>query len=555
MLDRVIFMAQTPKQDFVYRKHMSIGEVDAENDHDFLAECFIDNGDLSVLEDTTKSQCIVLGRTGSGKSALLERLESHADNIIRVEPEELALRHISNSTILGLFEDLGVKLDIFYNLLWQHTFAVELIRHKYSIDCEETNRNFFATISEIISGDSKKKQALAYIEEWGDKFWASTEERIKEFTEILEKRLETSVKLGMPEVSLSTSGIAALTEEQKTEIVNYGKKVVSTVQIEKLSKIVALLAEDIFTDEYQKTYILIDRLDENWVEDKLRYKLIRALIETIRKFRNIKPVKIVVTLRTDLLDRVLEHTQDSGFQREKYQNLFLSIIWKKTQLKKLLDSRINRLLKHKYTNSEVDFEDVFPGKLDKVSSLEYVLDRTLLRPRDAIMFVNECLIEAQDTPMISAAIMKLAEKTYSASRLESLQYEWFVEHPLLSTYIGFLHHKTHSFKVNAVTEDDTILFVNDVFNHVTIGSDIVVVAAKDYMNSNYPESSTHIARLKQNLLYVLYKVGVIGLKLDGTSTVKWVQDRTQDVSPARIEPLSIVYIHKMLWRCLAIDKR
>lgn len=127
-------MSQEPKKDFVFRKHMSIGEVDAENDTKFLRDCFVDTGDYEVLEDTQSSQCIVLGRTGSGKSALLERLEECEEQIIRIEPDELALKHISNSTILSFFEELGVDLDIFYSLLWQHTFAVELIKHKYGID-------------------------------------------------------------------------------------------------------------------------------------------------------------------------------------------------------------------------------------------------------------------------------------------------------------------------------------------------------------------------------------------------------------------------------------
>ena len=114
-------MNKIAKRDFVFKKHMSVGEADAENDEIFLEKCFVDTGDFDVLEDTTTPQSIILGRTGVGKSALIEELESNADNTIRIEPEELALRHISNSTILKFFEELGVNLDIFYNLLWQHT--------------------------------------------------------------------------------------------------------------------------------------------------------------------------------------------------------------------------------------------------------------------------------------------------------------------------------------------------------------------------------------------------------------------------------------------------
>jgi len=545
-------MSKTAQSDFVFKKHMSIGEVDAENDIKFLKECFVDIGDYDVLVSTDAPQSIVLGRTGVGKSALLSHLENSCERVIRIEPEELALRHISNSTILHFFEDLGVKLDIFYNLLWQHTLAVELIRHKYNIDSEASKTNFIDTISALISGNLKKQQALKYIEEWGDKFWVDTEARIKEFTDKLETSLKSSVASKIPGLKFTADGGAMLSEEQKSEVMYYGKKVVSTVQIEKLSRIVNLLADDIFTDPQQKTYVLIDRLDENWVEDELRYKLIRALIETIKKFRHIKPVKIIITLRTDLLNRVLEKTRDSGFQREKYNSLFLQIGWNKEQLKSLIDMRVNYLLKHKYTKSEVYFDDIFPAKIDKASASDYILDRTLLRPRDAIMFVNTCLRESQGKTIIDSSTIKLAEKAYSLDRIESLKYEWFVEHPQLEKYLDVLHHKTSSFKVSVITEGDLESLILELAVLPIDNADNVVISAHEYMKIVSPAS---LSRFLQDVLYILYKIGVVGIKLDGNSSVRWVHDKTQDLTPRKIKPTSIVYIHKMLWRSLAIDKR
>lgn len=548
-------MNKIAKQDFVFKKHMSVGEADAENDIRFLEECFTDIGDYEVLEDTDAPQSIVLGRTGVGKSALVEQIEKTSERVIRIEPEQLALRHVSNSTILKIFEDLGVNLDIFYNLLWQHTLAVELIKHKYNIDSPQAKSNFIDTIKSVISGDRKKQQALKYIEEWGDKFWSDTETRIKEFTDKLETSLQSSIDANVPGIKLNSQGMAALTEEQRSEVVHYGKKVVSEVQIEKLVKIVNLLSEDIFHDPQKKVYVLIDRLDESWVEDSLRYKLIRALIETIRKFRNIEPVKIIITLRTDLLERVLVKTRDSGFQREKYTSLFLNLGWKKDQLETLLNKRINFLLRHKYTNGEVRFSDIFPSKIDKSTSLEYILDRTLLRPRDAIIFVNECLKEAQGKTSITSSDIKLAEKTYSTGRVESLQYEWYVEHPMLGKYIDVLHHKSSSFKVSTISKEELEALIIELSDNATDPADEVIKTARNYMNSEYPVSKTYLVTLRQNLLFVLYKVGAIGIKTDGTSTVKWIHDRTQDLSPLKIEGTSIIYIHKILWRALAIDKR
>ena len=547
-------MTKLPRNDFVFKKHMNVGEADAENDAAFLAECFIDIGDYEVLKNTDNAQAIILGRTGVGKSALIEHLENSNEQVIRIEPEELALRHISNSTILRFFEDLGVNLDIFYNLLWQHTFAVELIQKQYGINSIEAKTSFISRIKSLISGDHKKQQALDYIEEWGDKFWEDTETRIIEFTDKLETDLKSSIDSKVPGINISTAAGAALTEEQKTEVVHYGKKVVSTVQIQKLSKIVNLLADDVFNDSTRKVYIVIDRLDENWVEDELRYKLIRALIETVRKFRNIEPVKIIFTLRTDLLDRVLEKTRDSGFQPEKYNSFYLTMGWTRENLKCLLDKRINHLLKQKYTNSNVYFEDIFPAKIDKTTSLDYILDRTLLRPRDAIMFVNKCLIEAQGKTEITSAIIKKAEQAYSLDRLESLRYEWMVEHPNLEKYLSLLHQSNASFKVNLINDEVENLMLEFAVAG-NIYKDAAVEAAHNYVNAKYPDTDVFKSQFIQNLLFILYKIGIIGIKIDGTSSVTWVHNRTQSLSAKKIKNTSIIYVHKMLWRALAIDKR
>lgn len=548
-------MAKSPKQDFVFKKHMSIGEADAENDLNFLADCFVDIGDFEVIENTEAPQSIVLGRTGIGKSALLEQLESSSENVIRIEPESLALRHISNSTILNFFEGLGVNLDIFYNLLWQHTFAVELIKYKYNIDSIQAKTNFIDLISNLLSGNYKKQQALKYIEEWGDKFWVDTETRIKELTEKLEASLKSSISSNVPGVKITGGAGGAMTEEVKSEVIHYGKKVVNTVQIEKLAKLVNILADDIFNDRKQKTFIVIDRLDENWVDDELRYKLIKALIETIKKFRAIKPVKIVITLRTDLLHRVLDKTKDSGFQPEKYNSFYLKMGWSRPQLKSLLDMRINQLLKNKYTNSEVFFEDIFPNKIDKVTPLDYILDRTLMRPRDAIIFVNECLIEAQGKTEITGSMIKQAELAYSQGRLESLKFEWRTEHQLLEKYIELLHHKNSKFKVSSILDEELEQVILGLIEIPKEQGDLAVKSAHDHVKSSYPSSLSFMTQVRQNILYTLYKIGIVGIKVDGTSTVKWSHDRTQNLTPKLIEQTSIVYIHKMLWRSLAIDKR
>ena len=118
---------------FRFRRLDNIGAVAAEEDIDFLKNCFVDTGVMRVLSDCRDARSIAIGRTGCGKTALLSRLSETEERVIEILPESLSLSYISNSTVLNFFDRLGVKLDIFFKLLWRHVFAVELIKHHFKI--------------------------------------------------------------------------------------------------------------------------------------------------------------------------------------------------------------------------------------------------------------------------------------------------------------------------------------------------------------------------------------------------------------------------------------
>ena len=306
---------------------MSIGNLGAEEDHEFLQSCFIDTGDYEVAMDTSKSQSIVLGRTGSGKSALLEKIKDDCEHSVEIHPEELSLNYISNSNILNFVGQLGVNLDLFFQLLWRHIFAVELIKARYKISNEDQVKGFFDRLNFSIKKDRKRERAVEYLRNWGDKFWLETDVRIQELTKQIEEQLSAGIKANDYGVPINAEGARKLSEEQRFEISERATKVVNSVQIQKLNDLIRFLGDEVFDDEQHKYYITIDKLDENWVDDNLRYQLIRALIDTVKSFRNIQPVKILIALRKDLLDRVLARTSYQGFQPEKYKDLYLPVKW------------------------------------------------------------------------------------------------------------------------------------------------------------------------------------------------------------------------------------
>lgn len=402
-------MPKLNRSQFKFRKHDSIGSEAAEQDTEFLRECFIDTGDLATLRDTRNSRRIVVGRTGAGKTALLLLLADKEERVSWIEPDQLAIAYLANSTIIRQLEAVGVNLDLFYRLLWRHIFTVELIQLKWVLRTEEDQRTFLSRIRQLLGGDRRKDEALAYLTEWGEHFWKDTEYRIHQVTTKFENDIRAGLGSKLPLLNADVTASDSASVQDTKEIVHRAQEIVNGVQMQKLAKMIDILAEDMFNDEQKRYFVLVDRLDENWVADPIRYKLIRALIETVKDLQKVQNAKLVVALRKDLLQRVFRETRDAGFQEEKYQALYMPLTWTRESLIAVMDRRLHHLVQHRFSGRQVTWRDIFPDRIGNETTPDYLVSRTLYRPRDIIQFCNCCIELAPDRPEISAHIVRDAE--------------------------------------------------------------------------------------------------------------------------------------------------
>ena len=531
---------------FRFKKNDRIGEAAAEVDDQFLFDCFVDTGDLAVLRDCATPQRIIVGRTGSGKSALLRTLESKEEHVISLAPEQLALSYLSNSEVILFFENAGANLDLFYQLLWRHVLTVELVKHKYKITNDASQRSFLSSLAQLFQRDKAKQQAVDYLRTWGENFWNETEYRVKEITEKIEQDLRASLSMNGLGAKLEAGATQKLTQEEKQEVISRGSRVVNQLQIKALADVIKLLADEIFNDTQESYFIVIDDLDTKWVDDPLKYKLIRALIETVKTFRQIKSVKVVVALRLDLLQRVIAATRDSGFQSEKYEALYLKVRWNKEQLIELLNRRIAFLIKQRYTSRSIHIEDLFPRKVGHSTFIDFLVDRTFLRPRDAILFVNECIERAADKGQISAQVIQDAEGTYSTKRIDSLQEEWQTIYPKVADYIRVFTRRPSQQRVSDFNEESMREWLfNSLLDDKPI-DDPVVKSARLWLN----EGKSSAFRFTLTLLDSLYVVGAVSLKPDTGSPDYWSFYSDFTPSEGSIKPSSIVKLHPTFWRAV-----
>jgi hypothetical protein len=528
---------------FRFKRLDNIGAADAEEDKSFLEHCFVDIGDLAALRDCENPQRIILGRTGSGKSALLLRLKDIEPRCIEVRPESLSLAYISNSTILRFFENLGVKLDIFFRLLWRHVFTVEILKFHFNIDTEEAKESFLERLKDLFR-DKKHAQAIEYLKKWGASFWEETEYRIKEVTRKLETDLKAAVQAKVPISSFTVGAAEKLSEEQKQDVVDRAQHVVNDVQIRQLSDILDLI-NDVLKDKQKRYYIVIDRLDEDWIEERLRLRLIRALIETAKDFGKIRQAKIVLALRLDLLDRVFRLTRDAGFQEEKYESLYLPLEWNKTQLIEVLETRINFLIERHYSKQKVSYSDVLPKKVGQSSPLDYILERTMMRPRDVILFFNCCIQKAADLPMITAQMIREAEGDYSYNRLRSLADEWSSDYPTVLDFISLLRARPKHFPITDITDEE---IADCCLQREITGQkprDIISVAAREVVNE-----LMNINEFRKIIFQVFYRVGLVGLKLQPSEPFRFLSSKRRMIAKSEIGDNARAEIHPAFWRVL-----
>jgi hypothetical protein len=537
------------QKDFKFIKHDNIGAADAEDDK-YLMDCFIDTGDLETLLDCRGPHSIIVGRTGSGKTALLKMLENKAQKVILIPPESLSLSYISNSTILRFIENLGVNLDIFYRLLWRHIFTVELTKKHFNIHSEEDKKSFWQKIWQRFT-DQKNRKALEYLEDWGKSFWEETEYRIQEVTTKLEEKLEGQIRATIPKgvFGAQIGGNTSITEEQKKQIIERAQKVVNDVQIRQLSDIIGLL-DEILDDPQKQYYILIDRLDEDWIEDTLRYRLIRALVETVRDFRKIKYAKIIVAIRQDLLDRVFRLIRGAGFQEEKYESMYVRIYWTDKQLLDIMNLRLNHLIKSKYTKQPVSIDSLLPRSIYKQKPSDYIISRTLKQPRDVIHFVNKCIEQVINKKSITVDAIKTADGEYSRDRLRYLADEWNSDNPNLLEFSKVLRKQPFRFPIQALNKACEEFCLDFACKNLGSNDPKVTNSYLPQLAFQTANATLDLESFRNSLVQVFYKVGILGIKLETYDSFIWSSGHRGAISGTEINDNTKLEIHPAFWRVL-----
>lgn len=541
----------------VLQAGMSIGTNAAEFDDDFLLPCFVHYPPVDLCMNVGSRGMVIDGRTGAGKTAILRYIATKATNSVTIDPTEMAMSYVTNSDVLQFLQAIGADLDLTFAVLWKHVLCIEFIRLRYKVDSETSSKSVFATILNTFSRDDRKKRSLNYLKNWEGKFWITMDQNIKELTEKVENQVKAEFGAEVEKFKAGGQYEKRMSTDKKSELVARIRKIIHADQLAELAGVVDMLAELESEDKnrFDETsyYIMIDRLDENWVDVSIRFRLIRALIETLKSFRRITDLKILVAMRSDVLERVIQETRDISFQREKLDDYFIHLKWNKVLLRELVNTRIQKLFRKRYSQGIIQFDDVFPYNVGNVAPFDYMIERTLMRPRDIIAFVNECLNAAEGTYEVTGQTIRKAEIEFSRIRRDALEQEWQSAFPSIRRVLDYIGHKQKP--IISMTEfaegEDANNLALAIYSENSLALDPLHAAATSHCDLAKP---TPIDFLKE-MIVVLYRVGAVGVKLRNGNRYLYSHIDQPILPLAQITDDTRVRIHPMLWGSYRIQVR
>lgn len=336
---------------------------------------------------------LVLGRKGSGKSALFSILAKEASDSPNTIPVKISFDgedfiYIENWLKQNNFTE-PLNDDFKYSLAWKNFILNEII---------------YSSIPYVEYFDNTLKNKLVQEEIISDTSWKRFAYAI--FNVFKGGKLQSS----LGEVELDFSSLTTLKLEDKEKI---------------KEELTNLISNNSF-------FVVIDNLDEPWKNNNNMNSWLRGLIFAIRQLkREYKNLKIVAFLRTDIYEII---SKESDLFDSKSE--ITSIAWDDNNyfsLKQLVATRIAHYLDKPLPTDLKTINDywnlLYPENIyyngQPNYSHNYIINRTFQRPRELLQFCRLILEVSKKTLLpVDELSISSAEIQYSNWKLNDLTGEY-----------------------------------------------------------------------------------------------------------------------------------
>lgn len=331
-----------------------------------------------------------------------------------------------------------------------------------------------------------------------------------------------------------------MSREARWEQVNRFQRIVNDTQLARLNKMMKVLNEDILDTPQHYTFVVIDDLDRDWVDERIANDLIRCLFQTVTDLKRVRHLKVLVALRTNIFQE-LDFGRRGGGQEEKFRALVLAMRWTGPDLEELLDQRV-AVAAGKAGMAATTLAEWLPNaNKTRGNPLDYLLERTLMRPRDAIAFANECFRRGVGKTKLTWQDMHAAERIYSSKRLLALRDEWKATYPGIDQAVDRFRHGPVVMTRAEFTErlDQVMLLLAEP----SFPGVLWLTKVTGSMWNSGQEATWY--ELYEPLLQLLYSIGLIGCaKTSSAAPVFHLEDPDFVTRESNLDRVTSFFIHR-----------
>lgn len=456
-----------------------------------LDEAFWESSDYrSLLESYDRP--IVVGRRGTGKSALAYRLAKYWRNkprtaIVQISPEE--------EQVIGLrdiFEQFGEKylhIKAGTKMAWRYAIYMEVIidignhyKYKNNLDISQIRSHFTS---------------------WGSKRQSISTKIRKKLKDIFDKN------------ESEQSRIAELSDKLELDLIE-------EVLLEALEK------SDI------QYVVFADRLDEGYSPDNLGIAIVDGFVQAVIDIKSKLEERVVAfAFVRDNIYRAISKL-DPDFTRN-IEGQALRLHWDEYNLFNLVCNRIKSAFGSKHENSVRVWNQYATRELSGKEGFRHALKLTLYRPRDILVLLNEAFMRAnsQERSEIILEDIDATAKTISTNRLNDLLKEYEYIFPSLDDF-------TRSFYGcdSELTYDECVTRIDKVLK-------------QDRLEKN-KQQDIFLFNDARQVVQRLYSVGFIGIHNEQSASFVFCHDG-KDPDRA-FDSDTRVLIHPCYWLALSTSQ-